>query len=68
MAKDAKTTKKLINEPKHVVTEFLEGLVSSVPNLQQLEGSPDVSIDPCVVLHPCCSQLCSVCTHTLQFP
>ena len=38
-----KSTKKLINEPKDAVTEYLEGYVSSVKHVQHLEGAPDVS-------------------------
>ena len=38
-----KSTKKLINDPKDAVTEYLEGYVSSVEHLQLLEGAPDVS-------------------------
>lgn len=36
-------TKKLINEPKNAVTEYLEGYVSSVEHVQLLEGAPEVS-------------------------
>lgn len=37
-----KSTKKLINEPKDAVTEYLEGYISSVKHVQLLEGAPDV--------------------------
>ena len=40
-----KLTKKLINDPKDAVTEYLEGYVSSVEHVQLLEGAPDVSSD-----------------------
>ena len=36
-------TKKLVNEPKDAVTEYLEGYVSSVEHVKLLEGAPDVS-------------------------
>lgn len=39
-----KSTKKLINEPKNAVTEYLEGYVSSVEHMQLLEGAPDISV------------------------
>lgn len=48
-----KSTKKLINEPKDAVTEYLEGYVSSVEHVQLLEGAPDVSR-----LHLTAQQLC----------
>ena len=38
-----KSLKSLLNEPADVVTEFLEGYVSSVQHVKLLEGSPDVS-------------------------
>ncbi|KAL3818507.1 hypothetical protein ACJIZ3_004412 [Penstemon smallii] len=37
-------TKKLINEPNHVVTEFIEGLVETYPGLQYLDGFPEVKV------------------------
>lgn len=39
-----KSTKKLINDPKDAVTEYLEGYVSSVKPVQLLEGAPDVRL------------------------
>ncbi|KAL3151120.1 hypothetical protein ABBQ38_012986 [Trebouxia sp. C0009 RCD-2024] len=37
-------TKKLINEPKNAVTEYLEGYVSSVEHVQLLEGAPEINV------------------------
>ncbi|XP_076895742.1 putative 3,4-dihydroxy-2-butanone kinase isoform X2 [Bidens hawaiensis] len=37
-------SKKLINNPNDVVTEFIEGLVESYPGLQYLDGFPDVKV------------------------
>ncbi|KAG8379513.1 hypothetical protein BUALT_Bualt07G0096300 [Buddleja alternifolia] len=37
-------TKKLINDPNDVVTEFIEGLVETYPGLQYLDGFPDVKV------------------------
>lgn len=39
-----KSLKSLINEPADVVTEFLEGYVSSVQHVKLLEGSPDINV------------------------
>ncbi|XP_074304700.1 putative 3,4-dihydroxy-2-butanone kinase [Silene latifolia] len=36
--------KKLINDPHHVVTEFIEGLVETYPGLQYLDGFPEVKV------------------------
>ncbi|XP_030472370.1 putative 3,4-dihydroxy-2-butanone kinase [Syzygium oleosum] len=36
--------KKLINDPDDVVTEFIEGLVETYPNLQYLDGFPEVKV------------------------
>ncbi|KMZ70451.1 Glycerone kinase, Triokinase [Zostera marina] len=36
--------KKLINDPNDVVTEFIEGLVETYPNLQHLDGFPEVKV------------------------
>ncbi|KAL3655079.1 hypothetical protein CASFOL_000865 [Castilleja foliolosa] len=36
--------KRLINEPKNVVTEFIEGLVDTYPGLQYLDGFPHVKV------------------------
>ncbi|XP_062159698.1 putative 3,4-dihydroxy-2-butanone kinase isoform X2 [Alnus glutinosa] len=36
--------KKLINDPKDVVTEFIEGLVETYPGLQFLDGFPEVKV------------------------
>ncbi|KAK3011759.1 hypothetical protein RJ639_012304 [Escallonia herrerae] len=36
--------KKLINDPKDVVTEFIEGLVETYPGLQYLDGFPEVKV------------------------
>ena len=33
---------KLINDPQAVVSEFLDGLTSSVPHAQLLDGTSDV--------------------------
>lgn len=37
-------SKKLINDPNDVVTEFIEGLVETYPGLQYLDGFPDVKV------------------------
>ncbi|KAL9224817.1 hypothetical protein vseg_000817 [Gypsophila vaccaria] len=37
-------SKKLINDPNHVVTEFIEGLVETYPGLQYLDGFPEVKV------------------------
>ncbi|XP_071691241.1 putative 3,4-dihydroxy-2-butanone kinase [Rutidosis leptorrhynchoides] len=37
-------SKKLINNPNDVVTEFIEGLVETYPGLQYLDGFPDVKV------------------------
>lgn len=34
--------KKLINDPKHVVLEAIDGLVAAVPHLRRLDGYPGV--------------------------
>lgn len=36
--------KKLINDPNDVVTEFIEGMVETYPNLQYLDGFPEVKV------------------------
>uniref|UniRef100_A0A0C9S0W2 TSA: Wollemia nobilis Ref_Wollemi_Transcript_28615_2644 transcribed RNA sequence n=1 Tax=Wollemia nobilis TaxID=56998 RepID=A0A0C9S0W2_9CONI len=36
--------KKLINDAKDVVTEFIEGMVETYPNLQYLDGFPEVKV------------------------
>ncbi|XP_066309981.1 putative 3,4-dihydroxy-2-butanone kinase [Miscanthus floridulus] len=36
--------KKLINYPKDVVTQFIEGLVETYPGLQYLDGFPEVKV------------------------
>ncbi|XP_066369125.1 putative 3,4-dihydroxy-2-butanone kinase isoform X2 [Miscanthus floridulus] len=36
--------KKLINDPKDVVTQFIEGLVETYPGLQYLDGFPEVKV------------------------
>ncbi|XP_030521761.2 putative 3,4-dihydroxy-2-butanone kinase [Rhodamnia argentea] len=36
--------KKLIHDPDDVVTEFIEGLVETYPNLQCLDGFPEVKV------------------------
>lgn len=36
--------KKLINDPKDVVTEYIEGLVETYPGLQHLDGFPEVKV------------------------
>ncbi|CAI5462267.1 unnamed protein product [Closterium sp. Yama58-4] len=36
--------KKLINDPSDVVLEMIEGLVETYPNLQYLDGFPDVKV------------------------
>ncbi|KAF8031502.1 hypothetical protein BT93_D0654 [Corymbia citriodora subsp. variegata] len=36
--------KKLINDPDDVVTEFIEGLVETYPNMQYLDGFPEVKV------------------------
>lgn len=40
----ASQAKKLINDPDDVVTEFIEGLVETYPNLQYLDGFPEVKV------------------------
>ncbi|XP_031124642.1 putative 3,4-dihydroxy-2-butanone kinase isoform X5 [Ipomoea triloba] len=37
-------SKKLINDPNDVVTEFIEGLVETYPGLQYLDGFPEVFV------------------------
>ncbi|XP_012852771.1 PREDICTED: putative 3,4-dihydroxy-2-butanone kinase [Erythranthe guttata] len=37
-------SKKLINDPNDVVTEFIEGLVETYPGLQYLDGFPEVKV------------------------
>ncbi|CAI9295470.1 unnamed protein product [Lactuca saligna] len=37
-------SKKLINNPNDVVTEFIEGLVETYPGLQYLDGFPEVKV------------------------
>ncbi|KZV35492.1 3,4-dihydroxy-2-butanone kinase [Dorcoceras hygrometricum] len=37
-------SKKLINDPNDVVTEFIEGLVETYPGLQYLDGFPKVKV------------------------
>ncbi|CAI7848841.1 unnamed protein product [Closterium sp. NIES-53] len=37
-------SKKLINDPSDVVLEMIEGLVETYPNLQYLDGFPDVKV------------------------
>ncbi|KAL3512483.1 hypothetical protein ACH5RR_025200 [Cinchona calisaya] len=37
-------SKKLINDPNDVVTEFIEGLVETYPGLQHLDGFPEVKV------------------------
>ncbi|XP_073317373.1 putative 3,4-dihydroxy-2-butanone kinase [Primulina huaijiensis] len=37
-------SKKLINDPNDVVTEFIEGLVETYPRLQYLDGFPKVKV------------------------
>lgn len=37
-------SKKLINDPNAVVTEFIEGLVETYPGLQYLDGFPEVKV------------------------
>ncbi|OVA01127.1 Dak kinase [Macleaya cordata] len=36
--------KKLINDPNDVVTEFIEGLVETYPDLQYLDGFPEIKV------------------------
>ncbi|MCL7032957.1 hypothetical protein MKW94_000960 [Papaver nudicaule] len=36
--------KKLINDPNDVVTEFIEGLIETYPNLQYLDGFPQIKV------------------------
>ncbi|KAI4329968.1 hypothetical protein MLD38_028288 [Melastoma candidum] len=36
--------KKLINDPKDAVTEYIEGLVETYPGLQHLDGFPEVKV------------------------
>ncbi|KAG0476310.1 hypothetical protein HPP92_012726 [Vanilla planifolia] len=36
--------KKLINDPKDVVTECIEGMVETYPGLQYLDGFPDIKV------------------------
>uniref|UniRef100_A0A7C8ZMJ5 Glycerone kinase n=1 Tax=Opuntia streptacantha TaxID=393608 RepID=A0A7C8ZMJ5_OPUST len=36
--------KKFINDPKDVVTDFIEGLVETYPGLQYLDGFPEVKV------------------------
>ncbi|EPS65311.1 hypothetical protein M569_09467, partial [Genlisea aurea] len=38
------TSKKLINDPNDVVTEFIEGLVETYPGLQYLDGFPKIKV------------------------
>ena len=42
--KQVKSSKKLINDPRNIISEYLAGYSSSVPHLQLLEGSPEVNI------------------------
>lgn len=37
-------SKKLINDPNDVVTEFIEGLIETYPGLQYLDGFPEVKV------------------------
>nr|O04059.1 RecName: Full=Putative 3,4-dihydroxy-2-butanone kinase [Solanum lycopersicum]CAA72805.1 putative 3,4-dihydroxy-2-butanone kinase [Solanum lycopersicum] len=37
-------SKKLINDPNDVVTEFIEGLIENYPGLQYLDGFPEVKV------------------------
>eukprot|EP00897_Mesotaenium_endlicherianum_P005163 jgi/Mesen1/4675/ME000241S03716 len=37
-------TKRLINEPANVVLEMIEGLVETYPNLQYLDGFPEIKV------------------------
>eukprot|EP01018_Ginkgo_biloba_P034898 Gb_10505 [translate_table: standard] len=36
--------KKLMNDPNDVVTEFIEGMVETYPNLQYLDGFPEIKV------------------------
>lgn len=38
------TAKKLINDPANVVLEMIEGLVETYPNLQYLDGFPEIKV------------------------
>ncbi|KAI5674812.1 hypothetical protein M9H77_15176 [Catharanthus roseus] len=37
-------SKKLINDPNDIVTEFIEGLVETYPGLQYLDGFPEIKV------------------------